>query len=71
MQPRVRIGFPDHDAAVAALAPRQDVTITYTREDGSTGEFSVLARVDGPTELNYLRNGGILQTVVRRLYREG
>ena len=55
---------------LADLAPRQDVTITYTREDGSTGSFSVLARVDGPTELNYIHNGGILPTVLRRLYKE-
>jgi aconitate hydratase A / 2-methylisocitrate dehydratase len=55
---------------LADLAPRQDVTITYTREDGSTGEFSVLARIDGPTELNYIHNGGILPTVLRRLYTE-
>jgi len=57
-------------AGLADLAPRQDVTIAYTREDGSTGEFSVLARIDGPTELNYIRNGGILPTVLRRLYEE-
>ena len=55
---------------LADLAPRQDVTIAYTREDGSTGEFSVLARIDGPTELNYIHNGGILPTVLRRLYKE-
>jgi hypothetical protein len=26
-----------------------------------------LARIDGPTELNYLHNGGVLPTVLRRL----
>ena len=31
---------------------------------------SVLARIDGPTELNYIHNGGILPTVLRRLYKE-
>ena len=55
---------------LADLAPRQDLTIAYTREDGSTGEFSALARIDGPTELNYIHNGGILPTVLRRLYKE-
>ena len=53
------------------LQPRDEVTITYTREDGSTGEFTVLARVDGPTELRYIHNGGILPAVLRRLYKEG
>ena len=55
---------------LAGLAPRQEVTIDYVREDGSTGSFRVLARIDGPTELNYIHNGGILPTVLRRLYAE-
>jgi aconitate hydratase len=55
---------------LASLQPRDEVTIAYTREDGSTGEFTVLARVDGPTELRYIHNGGILPTVLRRLYQE-
>ncbi|MCU0306474.1 MAG: aconitate hydratase AcnA [Thermoleophilia bacterium] len=55
---------------MTALQPRETVTITYTREDGSAGSFQALARIDGPNELNYLRNGGILPTVLRRLYRE-
>jgi aconitate hydratase len=57
-------------SGLAALAPRQDVTISYTREDGTTGSFTALARVDGPTELSYIHNGGILPTVLRRLYKE-
>jgi len=44
--------------------------VDYTREDGSTGSFEVLARIDGPAELKYLQNGGILQTVLRRLKDE-
>jgi aconitate hydratase len=50
-----------------ALQPRQTLTVRYTREDGSEGSFKALARIDGPTELNYLRNGGVLPTVLRRL----
>jgi aconitate hydratase len=49
------------------LEPRQTLTVNYTHEDGSAGHFSTLARVDGPTEVNYLRNGGVLPTVLRRL----
>ncbi len=56
---------------LAELAPRQEVTVEYTREDGTTGSFQALARIDGPTELNYIHNGGILPTVLRRLYKEG
>ena len=55
---------------LATLAPRDTVTIEYTREDGTSGSFQALARIDGPTELNYIHNGGILPTVLRRLYKE-
>ena len=52
---------------LAELQPRQTLTVDYTRADGSTGSFQALARIDGPTELNYLTNGGVLPTVLRRL----
>jgi len=55
---------------ITTLEPRQVLTVKYTREDGTTGEFQAKARIDGPTELNYLKNGGVLPTVLRRLYRE-
>jgi aconitase A len=32
--------------------------------------FQAQSRIDGPNEMNYLRNGGILPTVLRRLYKE-
>ena len=54
-----------------SLQPRQTLTVEWTREDGASGSFEALARIDGPTELDYLRNGGILPTVLRRLYAEG
>jgi len=54
-----------------ALEPRQTLTVEWTRDDGSSGAFQALARIDGPTELAYLQNGGILPTVLRRLYAEG
>ena len=57
-------------SGLADLQPRQEVEISYTREDGSEGSFRALARIDGPTELTYLHEGGILPAVLRRLYRE-
>ncbi|HJZ62385.1 MAG TPA: hypothetical protein VKD47_09535, partial [Miltoncostaeaceae bacterium] len=51
------------------LEPRQTLTVLWAREDGAEGSFAVLARVDGPTELGYLQNGGILPMVLRRLHR--
>jgi aconitate hydratase len=53
------------------LTPRQMLTVRFTREDGSTGEFEAMARVDSPVEVEYYRNGGILHTVLRNLAREG
>jgi aconitate hydratase len=55
---------------VATLTPRQELTVEYVREDGTAGSFRALARIDGQTELGYLREGGILPAVLRRLYRD-
>ncbi len=52
------------------LAPRQSVTIVAVREDGSEIRFEAIARLDGPIEVDYYRQGGILPTVLRRLARE-
>ena len=49
------------------LKPRQEIRILATSSDGNKNEFSVIARVDTPVEVDYLRNGGILQTVLRKL----
>jgi aconitate hydratase len=52
---------------VADLRPRQDVTVRFTRADGSTGSFVALCRIDTNNELAYFRNGGILHFVLRNL----
>jgi aconitase A len=49
------------------MEPRQHFTVRATRDDGSTVEFAVMSRIDTPVEVNYYRNGGILQTVLRRM----
>jgi aconitate hydratase len=49
------------------LKPRQELTIEATSPDGKKKTFGVIARVDTPVEIDYLRNGGILQTVLRKL----
>jgi aconitate hydratase len=49
------------------LQPRQRVMVTATAGDGSTKEFEAVARVDTPIEVEYLRNGGILHFVLRRM----
>ncbi len=52
-----------------ALTPRQDVTIDVVRTDGKRQAFVVTARLDSPVEINYFRNGGILQTVLRKMLK--
>ena len=49
------------------LAPRQIVPVTATKADGTKVEFGAIARVDTPIEVEYLRNGGILHYVLRRM----
>jgi aconitate hydratase len=49
------------------LQPRQRVRVTVTALDGSQRDFEAVARVDTPIEIEYLRNGGILHYVLRRM----
>ena len=51
------------------LTPGQRVTVAARREDGSVLTFQAIARLDSPVEVDYYRNGGILQTVLRNLLR--
>ena len=48
------------------LRPRQ-TAVVVVRAGGSERRFEVLCRLDGPIELGYYRNGGILPAVLRRL----
>ncbi|MFI5170389.1 MAG: aconitate hydratase AcnA, partial [Vicinamibacterales bacterium] len=50
-----------------ATKPRQDVTVEVEKADGSRASLVVTARLDTPVEVNYFRNGGILQTVLRKM----
>jgi aconitate hydratase len=50
-----------------ALQPRSQVTVHATAPDGSTKTFTANVRIDTPVEMDYYRNGGILQTVLRKL----
>ncbi|WP_025688498.1 aconitate hydratase AcnA [Paenibacillus zanthoxyli] len=49
------------------VQPGQDLTVTVTREDGTPFEFPVTARLDSMVDVDYYRNGGILQTVLRQM----
>ena len=47
------------------VKPGDIVTVTATKEDGSTVQFEAKARFDSHVEIDYYRNGGILQMVLR------
>ena len=52
------------------LAPRSEVKVRATAEDGATREFAVVVRIDTPEELGYYQHGGILPYVLRQLVNE-
>ena len=52
------------------LTPRQTIKVTATKLEGAVVEFNTIARVDTPIEVDYLRNGGILHYVLRRMASE-
>jgi aconitate hydratase len=54
-------------AGLASLTPRQTVAVVARAADGSERTFRAIARLDGPIEVEYLRQGGILPAVLRRL----
>ncbi|MCB9454159.1 MAG: aconitate hydratase AcnA [Anaerolineaceae bacterium] len=47
------------------LQPGQELTVKATAEDGTVKEFQAVVRIDTPVEIDYYKNGGILQTVLR------
>ena len=53
----------------SGLAPRQDVAVEVERPDGTRGSFSATARLDTPVDIRYYANGGILQTVLRKMLK--
>jgi aconitate hydratase len=50
-----------------SLKPRSHLTVKATAPGGAVRTFEAAVRIDTPVELDYYRNGGILQTVVRKL----
>ena len=52
------------------LKPLQDAVVTATGGDGNVVKFTATVRIDTPVEINYYRNGGILQTVLRNFLKE-
>ncbi len=57
----------DIDGLDEGLKPQAELRVRATAADGKVTEFAAKARIDTPVELEYYRNGGILQTVLRKL----
>ena len=49
------------------LWPRQELTVAVRDEKGGERQFRAIARLDGEIDVRYFANGGVLQTVLRRL----
>ena len=57
---------------LADLAPRKQLIVEmYRPSDGRIARFPVRCRIDTPTELEYFKNGGVLNYVLRNLARQG
>jgi len=52
------------------LKPAKRVDVTARREGGTEVQFQAVLRIDTPVEVDYFKNGGILQTVLRKLIAE-
>jgi aconitate hydratase len=55
------------------LRPRQTITVLAKKriagKEDTVIKFPMTVRIDTPVELDYYRNGGILQTVLRKLMK--
>lgn len=49
------------------ISPRMDVDMTITRKDGSSETIKLMCRIDTLDEVEYYKNGGVLNYVLRSL----
>lgn len=52
------------------LKPQQTLSVVAKKADGSEQTIPMRVRIDTPVELDYYRNGGILQFVLRKLLKD-
>jgi aconitate hydratase len=62
-------GFENYDIVgiSGGVSPGQDITVRVRNGNGKVKTFKVICRLDGPIEVEYYLNGGILQTVLRQM----
>jgi aconitate hydratase len=51
----------------SGLRPGKEISVTARGEDGAEKRFTVTARLDSETDVNYYRHGGVLPFVLRQL----
>jgi aconitate hydratase len=51
------------------MTPKQIYTVRAIDAEGNEKTFNAQSRIDTPVEVNYYRNGGILQTVLRQMLK--
>ncbi len=69
------LGLTGHEtfdfAGIAqGLTPGQELQVRARTDDGKETVFTTILRIDTPVEVEYYRNGGVLQTVLRRILRD-
>jgi len=52
------------------VKPKQEIMVKVKTADGNEIEFKTVCRIDTPVEVDYYRNGGILQTVLRKFMKD-
>lgn len=54
-------------SGIEKMTPRKRVTVTATRQDGTTVTFTAVSRLDTVVDVDYFENGGILPCVLRKI----
>ena len=57
----------DIDCLGDDLAPGEQLTVRATAADGTHRQFTVIARIESPIEVDYYRQGGILPAMLRQM----
>lgn len=52
------------------LEPLSKIPVTFRKQDGTESCFDAVVGLETPVEVEYYRNGGILQTVLRKLAKD-
>jgi aconitate hydratase len=55
---------------LANISPRKELSVEAVRSDGSTLNFTVIARLDTEIDVLYFQHGGILPYVLRQMMKE-